>query len=231
VLYAVNTPNDVRIKSLRYTASSSTWGGAQFIAPDTTFSIQEAQLAVASNGNAVAIWSQSDGTNTNAVANYYDASVGTWGTARIIDTTVAGDTVQPAVGIDKNGNAWAIWARIGSTSQMWANHFAAGTGWGTVQVFNTIAPFIGRYPQVAFDVSGNVMAVWTQRTLQSNYMQILASYNTSGTWGAAQVIETLDGDSSDPQIVFDAAGNATAVWDKSDVFPGVNVTLWSNRFE
>jgi hypothetical protein len=48
-------------------------------------------------------------------------------------------------------------------------------------------------------------------------------------WRTAEPIETNDaGDARTPQIVFDANGNAIAVWQQ---FDGQRTNIWSNRFD
>lgn len=235
VTYLSTATADIRIKALRYSASSSTWSAPQFIAASTGFSVQEVQLAVAANGDAVAVWDQSDGTNTNTVSNRFDHLTGSWGTEQVIDTNVAGSTAQPQVAVDANGNAWAIWARVTNSqgTHIWTNRLTAGGNWGTPQTIDS-GTGQSRYPQIAFDTNGKAMAVWTQSIQLSSggpYTLIYASYNLGTTWGTPQLLETAGDNSSDPQIVFDASGNATAVWDKFDLFPGVNVTIWADRFE
>lgn len=58
-----------------------------------------------------------------------------------------------------------------------------------------------------------------------------SSCPAGGSWGTTQVLETVAGQSADPQIVLDATGHGTAIWDKMDVFPGVNTTIWATRFQ
>ena len=243
VSYIVDTivggGSDVRIKAVRYDAGTSSWGASQFIAADTTYSVQESQLAVSGDGDAFAVWIQSDATNTTSmVASRYDAGSATWA-AQIIDTTTPAGNVgslDPQVAVDANGNAWAIWDRITDSqgTHIWVNRYTVGGGWGTAQFIDPVPGAGARYPQVAFDASGHAMAVWAESLpLVQNgplYPLTMASYNTGGSWGAGQVLETVAGQSGDPEIVLDAAGNATAVWDKMDA-SGVNITIWSARFQ
>ena len=62
------------------------------------------------NGNAVAVWEQDDGTRDNIWANRFTPSAG-WGVAEQIETDNAGDTRQPQVALDPNGNAVAVWSQ------------------------------------------------------------------------------------------------------------------------
>jgi len=84
-------------------------------------------------------------------------------------------------------------------------------------------------PQIAFDGSGNAIAVWRQMDSMSNE-NIWANRFDAGTliWGTAVMIETNDaGVADDPQIAVDGSGNAFAVWRQSD---GTRNNIWANRF-
>jgi hypothetical protein len=49
------------------------------------------------------------------------------------------------------------------------------------------------------------------------------------SWGTAELIETDNaGDAYNPQIAFDASGNAIAVWNQTD---GTRYNIWANYFE
>ena len=79
------------------------------------------KLSAWSNGNATAIWHQSDGTRTNIWANQYVAGVG-WATAELIETEDLGDAERPQLAVDPDGNAIAVWYQDdGMRLNVWAN--------------------------------------------------------------------------------------------------------------
>ncbi|MCP5035833.1 MAG: hypothetical protein GY939_28890, partial [Actinomycetia bacterium] len=90
-------------------------------------------------------------------------------------------------------------------------------------------------PQIAFDSSGNAIAVWHQDDGAAWHEDdgIWASrFNgTSGEWEAAVKIDTArdPGSASFPQIAFDGNGNAIAVWQQDDG-TGSNKDIWASRF-
>src|SRR5262245_41584915 len=73
-----------------------------------------ADIAVAPNGNAVALWVQADGPRTNVWARNYTTSSGL-GTLQLIETIAGGDAQYPRVGIAANGIAYAIWLQHDGT--------------------------------------------------------------------------------------------------------------------
>ena len=115
-----------------------------------------------SSGNAIAVWHQSDGTRYNIWANRYVPGTG-WGTAALIETDDSGDANNPQVAMDADGNAIAVWVQDdGTRSNIWANRYVPGTGWGTAALIETDDSWVWDNPQVAVDAGGNAIAVWEQ---------------------------------------------------------------------
>ena len=214
------------IWSNRYTAGTG-WGTAGLIETDNAGNANQPQIAFDRNGNAIAVWYQTDGTRYNIWANRYTAGTG-WGTAGLIETDNAGNAAYPRIAIDPNGNAIAVWNQYDGTRwNIWANRYAAGTGWGTAGLIETDNAGDAYYPKIAFDSNGNAIAVWNQS--DGTRYNIWANRYVAGTgWGTAGLIEINNaGDSFESQIAFDSKGNAIAVWRKND---GTRYNIWSNRY-
>jgi len=96
----------------RYDASTG-WGSAQIIDSSDVGNAFAPQIAVDAHGNAVAVWTQTDLTHWNGVANRYTMGAG-WGTAAVIEST--DDSVGgPVIALDANGDGTALWKQ-GSSS-------------------------------------------------------------------------------------------------------------------
>ena len=81
------------------------------------------QIAFDANGNALAVWLQSDGTSINSWSKRFIAGTG-WGTAALIETDNAGDAYDPQIAFDPNGNALVVWRQLdGTRYNIWANAF------------------------------------------------------------------------------------------------------------
>jgi hypothetical protein len=210
----------------RYTSGTG-WGTAVLIETDNAGSAYTPQVAFDSTGNAVAVWSQSDGTRDNIQANRYTSASG-WGTAVLIETDNAGHARYPQVAFDSSGNATAVWHQSdGTRDNIQANRYTSGTGWGTPVLIETDNAGIAQFPEVAIDSSGNAMAVWFQD--DGTRYNIWANLYTSGSgWGTAVLIETDNaGNAEFPQVAFDSSGNATAVWAQSD---GIRKNIRANCY-
>jgi uncharacterized protein YbdZ (MbtH family) len=202
------------------------WGTAELIETENLGSVWDPKIVIDTNGNALAVWEQSDGTRYNIWANRYTAGTG-WGVAALIEADNAGDASDVRIAFDANGNALAVWTQSdGTRNNIWANRYTAGTGWGTAVLIETDNAGHATNPKIAFDTSGNALAVWQQ--FDGTRYNIWSNRYTIGTgWGAAALIETDAGDAWSPQIVFDINGNALAVWGQSD---GTRNNIWVNRY-
>ncbi len=205
--------------------NGSSWGSAELIGADDTVWTSTPQIAFDSNGNAIAVWHQFDGTRDNIWANRFNGSG--WGSAELIETDNTGDALVPQIAFDSSGNAIAVWAQYdGTRDNIWANRFN-GSSWGSAELIETNDTGRARNPQIAFDSSGNAIAVWRQDDgVRDN---IWANRFNGSSWGSAALIEADNaGDGWSPQIAFDSSGNAIAVWHQSD---GTRDNIWANRFE
>jgi hypothetical protein len=214
------------IWSNRYTAGTG-WGTAALIETDNAGLATSPQIAIQANGTALAVWVQSDGTQRHVVANRYTPGTG-WGTAAPIETDNAGRASDPQVAIDANGNALAVWSKEALPhANIMASRYTAGTGWGAATLIETDNAGAATHPRIAFDASGNALAVWLQS--DGTHDNVWANRYTVGTgWGTAALVETgMVGDAAGPQIAMDGSGNALAVWTK---FDGTNLQTMSNRY-
>mgnify|MGYP001602478425 FL=1 len=215
----------------RYTAGTG-WGTAALIETDNTGTAIEPQVAIDASGNAIAVWLHLNGTLYSMWANRYVPGSGRgsgWGTAAGIDIDLTNGSSRdaPQLAIDASGNAIAVWSRgDNATLSIYAVRYVPGTGWSAPTLIETDNTGNAYSPQIAFDASGNAIAVWSQ--FDGTRSNIYANRYTAGTgWGTAALIETDNaGVASNPQIAFDAGGNAIAVWSQ---FDGAR-SIYANRY-
>ncbi len=203
------------------------WGNAELIETDDAGSATSPQIAMDPSGNAVAVWSQNDGTRYNVLSNRFVPGQG-WGTPALIETDNAGNIFDPQVAMDPSGNAVAVWRQSdGTRDNIWSNRFVPGQGWGSAELIEDDNAGSAAFPQIAMDPSGNAVAVWRQS--DGTRDNILANRFVPGQgWGNAALIETDNtGDASTPQLAMDSSGIPVAVWRQSD---GTRNNIWSNRF-
>ena len=205
-----------------YTAQG--WGTAVLIEGAAGNAINP-QVAMDANGNALAVWQQAGATGDSIWSNRYTAGAG-WGTPVMIQANSEfAQSVQ--IAMDANGNALAAWVQINTGYRIWANRYTNGAGWGTAALIetNTTADR-AEAPDIAFDASGNAMAVWAQSN--ATVASIWANRYIAGTgWDTATLIEAGAGDAFGAQVVLDGSGNALAVWTQTN---GTVYSVWANRY-
>ncbi len=210
----------------RYTVGSG-WGAATLIPIPTAGDSQAPQVAVDANGNAIAVWFQSDGAKNNVWASRFTPGSG-WGAAAPIETDDV-STASPQIAMNANGDAIVAWYQQDATrNHIWVNRFTPGSGWGVPTQIETDNTGGGAYfPRIAMDATGNAIAVWNKNDgVRDN---IWANRYTAGSgWGAAALIETDNaGDAGGQQIAMNANGNAVAVW---HAFDGTRYNMWANQY-
>jgi hypothetical protein len=195
------------------------------------------QVAMDADGNAVAVWYQSDGMRNDIWSNHYTPDEG-WGMAERIERN-DGEARWPQIAMDAGGDAVAVWQQcdVGdcdcfgedceySRWNVWSNRYTSGR-WGTHQPIASDEGDATR-PDVAVDATGNAVAVWQQ--FDGTHDNIWSNRKAAdrANWEEAEPIESLDeGDASRPQVAMDPEGNAVAVWSQ---FDGMNDDIWSNRY-
>jgi len=206
------------------------WGIPTLLETDNMVDASDPRIAVAPNGNGIAVWEQYDGISDGIWMNRYVPGSG-WGTATWIETNDTGPASNPNVAINSAGNAIVVWQQYdGVTYNVRANTFIPGNGWGNATLLETDDTGEAGEAKIALEANGNGIGVWHQYngTIGFRY-NIWANRFVAGTgWGNATLLETDDtGDAFNPQIGVDANGNAVVVWEQYD---GSWSSIRANRF-
>ena len=94
------------IWSNRYTETTGLWGTAEKIEFIDAGNAYFQQISIDPSGNALAVWTQTDGAYYNIYSNRYTESTGLWGAASVlIETDDTGDAEYPQIAMDASGNA------------------------------------------------------------------------------------------------------------------------------
>ncbi len=203
--------NADQVQSSRRTATGG-WSTPVYVSKPSTPGQDAAspQVAVDQTGNATAVWSRYDGTDSRVQTSFRVAN-GTWATPENRSTAGAGG-YDPKVAVDASGNATVIWYLHPS-----------GVGFDTIQVSQRssgvwsstldLSPADGPayLQQVAVDPAGRATVVWqidngTNRIIQARHQ------TSGGAWSSVDDLSSAAYNSYDPQVAVDAAGNAAVVW-------------------
>ncbi|MFH0888890.1 MAG: hypothetical protein V1871_06755 [Planctomycetota bacterium] len=193
--------------------TGTTWGTATLLetAPETIYGYPKPQIAINDSGNAVAVWVQNDGTCDSLWANRYISGTG-WTGRELVETNNTYDATAPQVAIDNSNNIIAVWVQDSLTgNHVYTNRYISGTGWaGVTPITNLIN--IATDPQIAMNDSGNAVVVWAMTS--TDYALYANRYVSPTGWTSVSgdLIETMDGSASVPQIAMNNSGNAIVVF-------------------
>ena len=200
------------------------WGTPQPIEAPGGGTASQAQVAMDSSGNALAVWSQGEAGAGHIYGGRYTAGTGTWDAAAMIDTA-AGTAANPQLAMEPtSGRAVAVWEQPdGAVTGIWASSYT-GTGWDSATVIRT-GSGAAASPRVAVDSGGRAVAVWEQS--DGTLTSIWANSYDGTAWAGAATVESGAGAAAAPHVAMDAGGDALAVWQQ---FDGTATSIWANRF-
>ncbi len=201
------------------------------ISPQGELAIDHARptAAVDSSGNTYAVWEDYRGSGNPDIYFAYKPKDGAWqGNVKVNDDTGIAVHVFPAIAVDNNGNAYAVWSdrRNGDyhnpADDIYFAYRPKDGNWQTNTKVNQNTS-LTMYPSIAVDANGNAYAVWIN---WNNKPDIYFSYRPAG--GSWQVEEKVNQDSgnanpSNPRITSDPSGHVMVVWEdhrngKTDIY-------------
>jgi len=224
------------------------WGTPEVLQDGEVTPARIPSIAADPAGNAIAIWAQQDidSSATEVVwARRFEPGAG-WGVAESIDEMPSGLAgTSTALGMDRNGNAIAVWARGSAT--LWAKRYTAGSGWETVELIKADAGTRVRNQRLAVGANGEAFVIWIQdedahavwsqaEQADPDFENIWANRYTPGSgWGTPELIEPPNEDpmeedetATSPRVGVNAGGNAFVVWRQNSEDWG---SIWSNRID
>jgi hypothetical protein len=231
-LRGVNGEQLAAATSVSFTTRDRGWLGAQLVETEDLGNASAWSIAFDSAGNGWATWVQFNGARDSVRVSRYVPGSGWQNPATTIESN-PGDANNPQLAIDPSGNVMVIWNQKSSSliSDMWANRYTAGSGWGTPTLIEAGAGSELGVPRIAMDAAGNAIAVWPQSGASPSTQDIWANrYVSGGSWGTATLIgPTGAGTSFEPEIGVDDIGNAVVTWRQPQVPAGI-FSIWSNRY-
>lgn len=213
----------------RYEAATG-WTAAEPVQELTGSGFGSYTVAVDASGNALAVWEQYvnySGIYT-VLARRYQAGVG-WGQVEIL---MAGDDPYPFnVAFDAAGNALVVWGDIyyngDGYRRIVSRRYDVNSGWEPVETLIELpvdTSFIYEV-HMAMNPDGDAVLVWMQDDV-SGFKIWADRYRAGSGWTKAPVRISDVGDTQDPQVAIDPAGNAVVVW--RTVFDSWDI--WSARY-
>lgn len=183
------------------------WTGATMI-DQSNGSSGEPFITMNDEGDALVIWSQSDGSGMDKVCAR-QFSDGIWGDQMQISSSDDGITCR-AISMNDDGEAVALWFQSNDTGRWPCASILSNGSWGEATIIGDECKMMME-TEVCMARDGTVVAVWSQ--LNESYdCTVLANILKNGSWTGATVLDDLDGDAYAPDLAMDDEGNAIAVW-------------------
>lgn len=191
--------------------NSSVWQGAELIESDVALDNRSPNVAIAPNGDAIAVWTHWNGSTWDAMSNRYVSGQG-WEGEKLLETDDSGDVRFIDIAMDSSGNAIAIWNQsFGAQYDMMANRYVIGSGWQGAVAIETSDLGDADEARIAYDLNDNAIVVW--KHFDGSFNSVMANwYLVDKGWQKEALIETTAGNINNPLIEFDASGNAMATW-------------------
>jgi hypothetical protein len=175
-------------------------------------------VAIDSNGNAIAVWVQ----NSDVRSNFYTVGSGWDATLKNGGSSGGVSSSNPLpIGFDPGGNAFIAWYEPGVIK---ANRYTPGSAWQTVvPISSTLSGNTG--VDLAVSVNGSAIAIWDN--IAASFFIQWNRYD-SGWQGVDDINSTsYSGSTSGPKIAIDTSGNAMAVWDRDN---SSNYYIYASRY-
>src|SRR3989442_1577787 len=153
-----------------------------------------------------------------------------WGAAVPLETGVPGNATWAHIAADSQGNAIAVWVQdYGNRSDIWANRFVNGPGWGSPIAIETGDDAVDTSPMVAVDARGHGIVVWDHcpppppwpcTGIYATRFDPITGWSlptTLATWSVGQGSLYVE------DLAIDGSGTAMVVWEDT------NGAVWATR--
>lgn len=208
-----------------FSTLEATWSEAQNLtSPNSSVS-----LAMDAEGNAMAVWVDSDGTSANNIYSNYRKKNENWYLASPFPSTQGRAIMSsPKIAISADSKvlvAWEEWDYNGdkTTSLKMAMRPFDGK-WSLTELSKTKGT--GRFPDIAINATGFAVAGWRESDQTKGSPRIIraATVQFGNTWSTPTDI----GFGDDVQVRVDKAGNAVAVWIDEGMIKSANLPFGGN---
>jgi hypothetical protein len=199
------------------------WGVSARIETDNLGDALDARVAVSADGNAIAVWLQSD----NVWVNHFTPAGG-WSAPQLLETE-SGRVDVARLSMNFRGDAVVAWRqRDGTTYDAWANRYIVGAGWQGATRLELTNGDVNSDLCVAVGEDSSAFVVWGRGSSIDSSLWA-NQYVPGGGWEGPVLVESEAGGSTNPAIVVDSQGNAIVAWQQ--LLPsGIRTDVWANRF-
>jgi hypothetical protein len=205
------TSGNFEIFYKKSTDGGATWSTSKNLSSSAGNSINAA-MAVESPDTIHLVWS--DFTPGDFELYYKKSTNGgsTWSTSKRL-TWNSGASVFAAIAADSSGNLHVVWGddTPGNPEIYYKKSTDGGTTWTAGKTLTPNSIDSGS-PDLAVDVSGNLLVVWSNDAPYTAEIYYKKSTNKGDSWSAAERLTWNSGDSEVPVIAVYGSGNIHVFW-------------------
>jgi hypothetical protein len=208
--------------------AGSGWSAGAPVESDPGNVTSDPVVAVAGNGDALAVWTQQHTASGRFVIRASRHVSGNWSAAVTLSSS-SRDASGPKVAVDANGNFAVAWAEnLNQSGDILAVRFDAATGaWSATQTLTAPGSLRCASARIGVDGTGNAVVVWLQRQSTASVDADLYASQSSGAGGWSTPLElnaAADGfigfgSYTEPVIAVNSSGDAILVWHEERASP------------
>lgn len=184
-------------------------------------------IGVDGAGNAIIMWNQQNSalisSHFDVFTSRYSVATNAWSAPAMLSNGT-NCAYGYKVAVNSLGAAALIWVQYqncngtganGEADDVWVVTGTTTGGWGIATKMNSSSNLIYGQLTVAIDAAGDILAAWVQNNA-SGLFEIWVNHLTAGgSWdGSSTISDGTTGECYGPDIGFDSAGNAIAVWEQ-----------------
>ncbi|MEM6784506.1 MAG: hypothetical protein AAF624_12320, partial [Bacteroidota bacterium] len=235
------------IYAQRYDASGNTVGGEFLVNTTTTNGQLGPAVAMDADGDFVVAWESygQDDPDVTYYSGVYARRYNSAGTAQggefLVNTFTANNQIDPAVGMDADGDFVIAWESLGQddpsvayNSGIYARRYNnAGAAQGAEFLVNTFTTNSQSSPAVGMDADGDFVVVWQSFAQDGDYYGVFAQRYASA--GAAvgpefQVNTETSASQDEPSVAMDDSGDFVVAW-QSEGQDGSGRGVYAQRYD
>ncbi len=206
------------------TFDGSAWGQPARIDMGYASSAQHApRMAIDEDGNALAVWRQTDSSAFNrVVSNRFAAGTG-WGAIAAPISPAAVHGIEPRIAVDRHGNAVAVWLSVTPEAATFlvANHFdVAALAWDTEVSVLADDEVDQLAPDLVVDAAGNALVIFHVEKSEAAALVTAAKRYVAhkASWEATtELSRSIDIVSTPPMLAIDRQGDGWALFVQFDL--------------
>ncbi len=193
------------------TDGGSSWSAAVNISNNSGDSYKPA-ITVDSAGNINVAWHDISPGNWDIFFSRSTDSGSSWSAAVNISNN-SGHSLKPAIIVDSAGNINVAWYDYtpGNYDIFFRHSTDNGSSWSAAVNISNNSVY-SSYPAITVDSAGNINVAWYDYTPGNYDIFFRRSTDSGSSWSAAVNISNNSGDSYNPAITVDSAGNINAAW-------------------